>query len=90
MVLGMSDRKILLENFEAAGHYGYGRLKEGLCCLPGCVVDKEQCLTCARCLSISGCTIHFIRTSVVALKQAIVVKKRSDLATVGISIKINL
>lgn len=54
MVLGMPDSKLLLENFEAAGHYGYGGINEGLCCMSGCIVDSNL-KGCSRCKHARYC-----------------------------------
>lgn len=48
MVLGMPDVKLLLKNFETAGHYGYGGVNEELCCMPGCRKGTDL-QACGRC-----------------------------------------
>ena len=54
MVVGMPDSKLLLENFELAGQYGYGGVEEELCCMPGCVVDANL-KACSRCKRARYC-----------------------------------
>jgi hypothetical protein len=55
MRLSMTDYELLLENFELAGHYGYGGYDEGLCCLPGCL-EQDNLKECGRCRLAKYCS----------------------------------
>jgi len=56
-VLTMPDHKWLLENFEIAGHYGYGGIAEGLCCMPGCVKECDL-RVCSHCHKSRYCSVE--------------------------------
>jgi hypothetical protein len=60
MILSMPDYEFLLENFEIAGHYGYGGYDEGLCCLPGCV-QQDNLKKCGRCSLAKYCSVDHQR-----------------------------
>jgi hypothetical protein len=43
IVMDQKDSELLLDNFEIAGHHGYGGLNEGLCGgMPGCIERKNR------------------------------------------------
>lgn len=52
--MNMGDHEFLLDNFETAGHHGYGGVDEGLCCMPGCIAEKNL-MMCSRCISAQYC-----------------------------------
>jgi len=56
VILSMPDHKWLLDYFEIAGHYGYGGLNEGLCCMPGCVTDCDL-RVCSHCHQARYCSV---------------------------------
>lgn len=56
--LEMPDYELLLTNYRAVGHYGYGGLSEGLCCMPGCHVEdsaENPLKQCAKCRTAKYC-----------------------------------
>ena len=62
MVTAMPNRDFLLQVFETEGHHGYGGLEEGLCCMPGCLVDADEKLkVCSRCKVARYCCVEHQR-----------------------------
>lgn len=57
IILRMPDRLHLLKAFEIAGHYGYGGINEGLCCMPGCT-KSENLLLCGCCEKAKYCCLE--------------------------------
>ena len=51
---GVPDGAKLLECFEEAGHFGFGGMEEGLCCMPGCVSENTK--TRERCQKARYCS----------------------------------
>jgi hypothetical protein len=54
IIMTLKDAELILNNFEIAGHYGFGGLDEGLCCMPGCT-SEENLKTCSRCKAAQYC-----------------------------------
>ena len=55
MIMSAKDAPVLLKNFKTEGHYGYGGVEEGLCCMPGCVKGAKLS-QCGRCHKAKYCS----------------------------------